>query len=148
MQLNNLSKIQYGQKKRIGRGLGSGKGKTGGRGQKGQKARGTIPASAVGSGLALYKKLPYRRGYSRHSRNRHRATEVAIVKISKLNGLKPKTQVNMETLVQHNILSRKDEYKAVKILADTELKVALEVQVSVSKKAQQLIKKAGGSVVL
>jgi len=57
MQLNTLAKTTETSKKRIGRGLGSGKGKTGGRGQKGQKARGKIPAANVGGGLILYKNV-------------------------------------------------------------------------------------------
>lgn len=148
MELNNLPKIQYPEKKRMGRGLGSGKGKTGGRGQKGQKARGTIPQAVVGGGLALYKKLPYRRGYSRHSRNRHRGAETVIVKLSTLNNLKAKTVVNLNSLIENKVLSQKDREKQVKVLADTELTVALIVEVPVSKKAQSLIEKAGGSVVL
>ena len=48
--------------KRLGRGIGSGKGKTGGRGSKGQKARGKVPLAFAGSNLPLYKKLPLRKG--------------------------------------------------------------------------------------
>lgn len=62
MKLNQLPKLKNRGKKRLGRGLGSGKGKTAGRGTKGQKARGKIPVNFSGAGLALYKKLPLRRG--------------------------------------------------------------------------------------
>lgn len=62
MKLHQLTKIKTKDKKRLGRGIGSGKGKTAGRGTKGQKARGKIPQTFTG-GLSLYKKLPLRRGY-------------------------------------------------------------------------------------
>lgn len=61
MKLHELMKVRAKSRKRLGRGLGSGKGKTAGRGTKGQKARGKIPATFVGS-LPLYKKLPLKRG--------------------------------------------------------------------------------------
>ena len=123
MQLNNLGKITERSKKRPGRGLGSGKGKTGGRGQKGQKARGKIPAANVGGGLILYKKLPFRRGWG----NRKVSPKAVIVKTSDLNSLKAKTVVNFESLIENKIVSAKElKGKLVKILSDVELKVALE----------------------
>ena len=62
MKLNELVKLKSRGKKRVGRGLGSKLGKTAGRGTKGQKARGKIPAGFTGAGLPTYKKLPLRRG--------------------------------------------------------------------------------------
>ena len=62
MQLHKLFKTTDKKAKRVGRGLGSGKGKTSGRGMKGQKSRENIPAGFIGGTLPLYKKLPYRRG--------------------------------------------------------------------------------------
>ncbi len=58
MKLHKLLKFKKDLKKRVGRGIGSGLGKTAGRGTKGQKARGKIPVGFSGSGLALFKKLP------------------------------------------------------------------------------------------
>jgi large subunit ribosomal protein L15 len=145
MQLNNLPKIQDKSKKRMGRGLGSGKGKTGGRGSKGQKARGKVPASFIGGALPLYKKLPYRRGLG----NRQVSDKAIIIKTSDLNKLKPKSTVNIENLTQSGlILNREASKKGVKILADEELKISLTVELPVSKKAKELIEKAGGSVVV
>ena len=143
MQLNNLGKITERSKKRPGRGLGSGKGKTGGRGQKGQKARGKIPAANVGGGLILYKKLPFRRGWG----NRKVSPKAVIVKTSDLNSLKAKTVVNFESLIENKIVSAKElKGKLVKILSDVELKVALEVTLPVSEKVRQMVEKAGGKV--
>lgn len=66
MKLNQMVSIKSKPKKRLGRGIGSGKGKTAGRGTKGQKARGKIPIG-LGGGLPLYKKLPLRRGQGNRS---------------------------------------------------------------------------------
>ena len=77
-------------KKRLGRGIGSGKGKTAGRGTKGQKARGKIPATFVGS-LPFYKKLPLRRGQG----NPKLSDKLVPIKLSKLNVFKSKTVVDL-----------------------------------------------------
>ncbi len=61
MNLSQLLKIKTKGLRRLGRGVGSGRGKTSGRGTKGQKARGKIPLNFTGA-MALYKKLPRRRG--------------------------------------------------------------------------------------
>lgn len=143
MQLNNLTKITDRAKKRMGRGLGSGKGKTGGRGQKGQKARGKTPAANVGGGLILYKKLPFRRGWG----NRKVTPKAVLLKTSQLNSLKPKSVVSIETLLENKIVSAKAlKGKTVKILSDGELKVALNVELPVSESVKQMVEKAGGSV--
>ncbi|MBI2022308.1 50S ribosomal protein L15 [Candidatus Daviesbacteria bacterium] len=143
MQLSNLPKVKTKDKKRIGRGLGSGKGKTGGRGSKGQKARGKIPASFVGGSLPFYKKLPYVRGWG----NKKSGEKPVIVTTSKLNTLKAKTIVNIQSLSEHKLVSPKAVGKrGVKVLAKGELKVGLTVEVPASKKAKQMIEKAGGKV--
>lgn len=135
MQLNNLLKTTIKKQKRIGRGIGSGKGKTGGKGQKGQKVRGKIPAAAVGGGLALYKKLPFKRGWGRDGGNRSRGEKPLVVKLSQLAALKPNTVVELQTLIDNKIISEKSAKKrGVKILADTDLKFPLSFKVPVSKK--------------
>lgn len=143
MLLHSLPKITDRSKKRPGRGLGSGKGKTGGRGQKGQKARGKIPLAPVGGGLILYKKLPFKRGWG----NRKVSPKPVIINLSKLESLKAKSVVDIESLIKMGLVSEREvKDKGIKILGDKEIKVALEVKVPVSKKAQELIAKAGGSV--
>lgn len=144
MNLNTLQKIKDPTKKRLGRGLGSGKGKTGGRGQKGRKARGKVPAAAVGGGLILYKKLPFRRGLG----NRKVSLRSVIVKVSALNQLKPQTVVNLATLAEYNLVAKKDSKLDVKVLAHGELKTALVVEIPVSEKVKQMIEAAGGKVVV
>lgn len=143
MLLNKLPKMNQRPKKRLGRGLGSGKGKTGGRGTKGQKARGKVQAEFVGGSLPLYKKLPFRRGLG----NRQVSEKAVIIKTSDLNSLKTKSVVNIQTLTESQLLlSKEAAKKGIKILANEELKVALTVELPVSKKAKELIEKAGGKV--
>ena len=144
MQLNNLLKSKTRKQKRVGRGLGSGKGKTSGRGQKGQKARGSIPASFTGGGLPLYRKLPLNRGWG----NRKAAAKPIPVALSSLNILKNGSEVTLETLIENKIVSPKQaQANGVKILDKGELTVKLTVKVPVSKKVLEKIKKANGDVV-
>ena len=62
MKLENLTKVTDRKKKRLGQGHGSGRGKTGGRGTKGQKARGKVSLTFEGGALPLIKRLPFHRG--------------------------------------------------------------------------------------
>lgn len=144
MNLNTLEKLKDPTKKRLGRGLGSGKGKTGGRGQKGRKARGKVPAAAVGGGLILYKKLPFRRGWG----NRKVSDEAVIIKTSQLNHLKPQTVIKIATLFELGLIAKKDIKKPVKILSNGALEQALIVEIPVSAKVKQLIENAGGKVTI
>jgi large subunit ribosomal protein L15 len=148
MQLNNLPKIVQRRKKALGRGIGSGKGKTSGRGQKGQKARGKIPAANVGAGLILYKKLPYRRGYSRHGVNGIRSPKPIVITFDQLNNLPSKTKLDVACLIDRGLVAAKDaRRRGIKILNRGDLKVALTVEISVSKAAREKIEQAGGTVV-
>lgn len=142
MKLNNLVKNKIGMKKRIGRGIGSGLGKTAGRGTKGQKARGSVPVGFTGAGLPLYKKLPLKRGLG----NTVLAKKLRPVNLSSLNVLKEKTVVDTESLLNANIINKKDLQKGVKILGHGELKLALTVKLPVSKSAREKIEKIGGEV--
>lgn len=148
MKLNSLPKLTDKTKKRVGRGIGSGKGKTSGRGQKGQKVRGKIPAGFIGGTLPLYKKLPYVRGWSRSGGNPARSPKPVVVKLSQLNDLKANSTVSLQTLVASGIAKGDVAKRGVKILADSDVKVALTVEIPVSKKAQEKIEQAGGKVVL
>lgn len=148
MKLNALQKATDRSKKRVGRGLGSGKGKTSARGQKGQKVRGKIPAGFVGGTLPLYKKLPYLRGWSRSGGNPPRNPKAIIIKTSQLNALKANSTVNFETLIQLGFVHKNVSKRGVKILGDEKLTHALTIELPVSKKAQQIIEEAGGKVVI
>ncbi len=141
MKLHQLLKVNKRSKKRIGRGLGSGKGKTGGRGTKGQKARGKIPATFIG-GLPIYKKLPLKKGKGNPKLNRSKLP----VKLSQLNIFKDKTIVDIEKLIEANLISKKDAKKGVKILGSGEITSALTIKLAVSDAARKKIEEKGGKI--
>ncbi|MBU1031344.1 50S ribosomal protein L15 [Patescibacteria group bacterium] len=136
MRLHELVKIKANIKKRLGRGIGSGKGKTAGRGSKGQKARGKIPATFTG-GLALYKKLPLMRGKG----NPKLSIEPKLLNLSKLNVFKAKAVVDIASLVDAEIISAKEAKRGVKVLSGGEIKNALTVKLPTSASAREKIEK-------
>ena len=144
MNLNNLAKIKAKRKKRLGQGHGSGRVKTGGRGTKGQKARGKIPLTFEGGALSLIKRLPFRRG---KDKNKSFRKKPLIVNIKFLELLKPGSIVDIKTLVTNKIVNEKDanEY-GVKILGDGKITKSYIIKLPISKKAAEKIKKAGGRV--
>lgn len=129
-------------KKRIGRGVGSGKGKTGGRGTKGQKARGKIPGTFAGSNLPLYKKLPLRRGLG----NNTVSTKPLPIPLSKLIIYKTGTEVSLNSLVELGLVKSKDIKKGVKILGKGNITKKLIFKVPVSRSVKKIIEKVGGRV--
>lgn len=145
MQLNNLDKLIDKSKKRLGRGTGSGKGKTGGRGTKGQKARGKIPASFVGGSLPLYKKLPFVRGWG----NMKSKPKPVVVSLNELNRFKAGSEISIESFVAVGLITEADSKKrGIKILDRGELTVkGLSIKLPVSAKTKIKIESSGGKVV-
>lgn len=141
MKLHELNKTQSKSKKRIGRGMGSGKGKTSGRGTKGQKARGKIPPAFSG-GLALYRRLPLKRGYS----NPKISSKPKIITLDKLNIFKQNSVVDLPSLIELGIITKQEALKGVKILSKGEITKALTIKLPLSKSALQKIEKSGGKV--
>lgn len=141
MRLHRLLKVKAKSNKRLGRGIGSGKGKTAGRGTKGQKARGRIPLSFTGN-LPLYKKLPLKRGKG----NPNLSAAAKIINVSKLNVFKAKTAVDIIKLQEAKLISGKDVKKGVKVLGGGQIKVALTVRLPVSEAAKRSIEAPGGKV--
>lgn len=141
MKLHELLKVNKRSKKRIGRGLGSGKGKTGGRGTKGQKARGKIPATFIG-GLPIYKKLPLKKGKGNPKLNRSKLP----VKLSQLNIFKDKTIVDIEKLIEAKIISAKEARRGVKILNHGEVDTILIIKLPISGSARKKIEAKGGKI--
>lgn len=121
--------------------MGSGKGKTSGRGTKGQKARGKIPASFTGS-MSFYKKLPLRRGFGNHKFG----SKPKIVSLSKLNVFSARTTVDMEQLVKMKVITGKEMARGVKIVGGGQLEKALFVKFPVSKSVRAAIEAKGGKV--
>lgn len=144
MDLNSLVKITNKKKRRLGRGHGSGRVKTAGRGTKGQKARGTMPLYFEGGAVSLIKRLPFRRG---KGRNKVFKKKPVIINVKALNVLKKGSIVDLDSLIKNNIVDESDaKIYGVKILGDGELKVALKVQLPLSKGAKEKIEKIGGTV--
>lgn len=143
MKLNSLPKTVIKKKKRVGRGHGSGRVKTAGRGTKGQKARGSIKPMFEGGQLPLTKRLPFSRG---KSRNNPLVKPPLVVNVKRLNRLPSGTVITNETLIKYGILSKNSQNEPVKILGDGELKVALTVKLPTSLGAKEKIEKAGGKV--
>lgn len=133
-------KIVRRPKKRLGRGHGSGKVKTSGRGTKGQKSRGTIKLGFEGGQLALIKRLPLLRGKGKNSSKK---LEVQPVSVEKLNALPAGTIVSLASLKKYHIIDAMT--KRAKIVGPGESKVKLEVQIPGSKSAIKAIEKAGGT---
>lgn len=141
MKLHEVLKIKQRSKKRLGQGIGSGKGKTAGRGTKGQKARGKIPVGFTG-GLPLYKKLPLKRGKG----NPNFQPKAKVINLSQLNVFKQNTLVDLNKLIEEKLVSQKDAKNGVKVLGSGEISLALTIKLPVSESARKKIEKAGGKV--
>lgn len=143
-ELNKLPKITIRSKKRLGQGHGSGKGKTAGRGTKGQKARGKISTIFSRGEMAFFKRLPLYRG---KYRNKPRHNIPLIINIKFLNILPANSIVDTETLVKYHIIGKDDANKyGIKILGDGKLKVPLIVRLPCSKQAAEKFKAVGGKI--
>jgi len=145
MQLNNLSKINK-KKIRVGRGIGSGKGKTSSRGHKGQKSRsGVAVKSFEGGQMPLYRRLP-KRGFKSLNKN-----ITAILNLSKIQNILDKSKNNIKNTLDLKILKEKKlvnkKFKKLKILGTGEIKKNLDISAHfASKQALSKIEKAGGKI--
>lgn len=143
MKLSTLAKITKRRQKRIGQGHGSGRGKTAGRGTKGQNAKGKRSLSFEGGALTLIKRLPFMRG---KGKNKSFKSQPLTVNVGLLNSLKKGMVVDVKSLIENKIVSADAKEYGVKILADGKLDVNLTVKLPVSKGAQKKIENAGGKV--
>ena len=128
------------RKKQLGRGIGSGKGKTAGKGHKGQWARqgGGVRPGFEGGQMPLIRRLP-KRGFTSNFRKVY-----STINVGSLNELKKGTVVTAESLKKLGILSKIEPY-GLKILGDGEITVALTVRATkFTKQAKEKIEKAGG----
>ena len=145
MELNSL--IKNNKKKiRVGRGIGSGKGKTSSRGHKGQKSRsGVAIKSFEGGQMPLYRRLP-KRGFKSLKKD-----NTAILNLSKIQSMLDKKKndlsntLDLKILKQKNLINKK--YSKLKILGTGEIKKNLEISANfASKQALTKIEKAGGKI--
>lgn len=140
---NTAVQLVERKKKRVGRGHGSGKVKTGGRGTKGQNARGTMKPDFEGGQLALTRRLPLLRG---KLRNKSVQGKAFLVKVAALNTLAKGTTVTVESLKEHGIVS--GDVRRVKVVGPGECTVALTLAVPCSASVAKAVEKAGGSAVV
>ena len=142
--LNTKLKINK-LKMRVGRGIGSGKGKTCGRGVKGQKSRsGVAIKSFEGGQMPLYRRLP-KRGFNTISRN-----EIAILNLEKIQSfidkknIKPSDILNSKLLKKLKLINKNS--KKLKILGTGEIKEKINIEADlVSKSALKKLEKIGGT---
>ncbi len=144
MNLDNIPTIEGATHptKRLGRGEGSGHGKTCGKGHKGQKARsgGGIPVGFEGGQMPLYRKLP-RRGFN----NFKFRTSYQLVNVGQLEKLQG-DQVSRELLIAAGLI--RDNRQGVKLLGDGEVSKAFSVRLDkVSDAARRKIEAAGGQII-
>ena len=143
--LNNTSQIKI-KKMRVGRGIGSGKGKTSGRGMKGQKSRsGVAIKSFEGGQMPLFRRLP-KRGF-----NPIKKEKIAIINLSKIQSLLDAKRINSDTKIDLDLLKKanivRKSYQKIKILGSGEIKDKIDVKVDFfSKSAQKKLEKIGGSI--
>ena len=143
--LSNTIKIKV-SKKRLGRGIGTGKGKTSGRGVKGQKSRsGVAIKSFEGGQMPLYRRLP-KRGFNTIKKNK-----IAKINLDQLQSFVDQKRVdlenliNLESLKKNNIINK--SYSKFKILANGNLSSKLNIEADFSSiAAKEKIEKIGGTI--
>ena len=147
MELNNLTKINK-KKIRVGRGIGSGKGKTSSRGHKGQKSRsGVSIKSFEGGQMPLYRRLP-KRGFKVINKNK-----IAILNLSKIQKIIDKNKIELKDILNLKLLHEKKlirkKYLKLKILGTGEIKKNIEISAHfASKQALEKVTKAGGKLTI
>ena len=145
--LNNREKINK-SKMRVGRGIGSGKGKTSGRGVKGQKSRsGVAIKSFEGGQMPLYRRLP-KRGF-----NAINKVNVAILNLDKIQSYINKKSINTKDILNSELLKKLNlinkNSKKLKILGSGEIKDKINIVADLaSKSAVEKLEKIGGSIQL
>lgn len=148
MKLNEINDIEGAvqSRKRVGRGIGSGKGKTGGRGVKGQKSRSGVAINGFEGGqMPIYRRLP-KRGFNNIFAKKFTVVSIGrveqAIEAGKLDAKKP---VTAETLKEAGVIRRIKD--GVRLLADGDAKSKLTFDIAgASKTAVDKIEKAGGKV--
>ncbi len=141
--LNTVTKIKI-SKKRVGRGIGTGKGKTSGRGVKGQKSRsGVAIKSFEGGQMPLYRRLP-KRGFN--PLNKRKIAKINLDQLQKFvdkKRINPENLINLEILKQSKIINK--TYSKFKILANGNLTSKIDIEADFSSiAAKDKIEKLGG----
>tara|TARA_Y100000590_G_scaffold184363_1_gene210104 strand:+ start:1313 stop:1768 length:456 start_codon:yes stop_codon:yes gene_type:complete len=145
--LNTTNKV-INKKMRVGRGIGSGKGKTSGRGVKGQKSRsGVAIKSFEGGQMPLYRRLP-KRGFKSIDK-----IKIAKINLEKIQSFIDKKAINSSDKIDFKLLKKlkiinKNSQK-LKILGTGEIKVKINIEADlISKSAKEKLEKVGGSILI
>ena len=143
--LNNLKKIKQ-KKIRVGRGIGSGKGKTSGRGVKGQKSRsGVAIKSFEGGQMPLYRRLPKRGFNTMRIKNTGSLNLADIQSFIELKKIKINEKIDLALLKKLNIIKKK--YKKLKVLGKGEIKDKLNIEVNyLSDSAKSKLEQSGSNI--
>ena len=149
MKLNTLNIKIKTLKKRLGRGIGSSKGKTSGRGHKGQKSRsGVAIKSFEGGQMPLYRRLP-KRGF-RQLNKKNPVAKISLKRMQEMLKKKiisPNNKVTLSTLQKLKLI--KKNYKKLKLFGVVDLKEKFDVEVNfITNSAKEKIEKLGGKVSL
>lgn len=142
MKLNDLLKIVQKSKRRVGRGHGSGRVKTSGRGTKGQNARGGVRIGYEGGQLPLIKRLPLLRGKAKNSSRKEIASTITV---GKLRAFKAGGKVNLAELKKLGVIDI-DTHRVKVVAGKGEIPHNLQVEVACSQGARIIIEKSGGKV--
>lgn len=144
MNLSELTPIKTKKLRRLGQGHGSGRGKTGGRGTKGDKARGKSRLGFEGGALPLIKRLPFHRG---KDKNKSFNLPTVVINVSDLEKLPKNSVVDVELLVKNNIIPPMNVRKAsIKILGNGTITTPLTIKLPLSKSAKEKVEQAGGQI--
>ena len=148
MKLNSLNQKLRRHKKRLGRGIGSGKGKTSGRGIKGQKSRsGVAIKSFEGGQMPLYRRLP-KRGFKPIDK-----IKIATINLEKIQNFIDKKTISSTDKIDVKLLKKlkiinKNSQK-LKILGTGEIKIKINIEANlISKSAKEKLEKVGGSILI
>ena len=150
MRLNELSPSAGSQyrKRRVGRGIGSGKGKTSGRGHKGQKSRSGVSIKGFEGGqMPFYRRLP-KRGFTNIFRKKHE-----IINVGRIQKLVDEGRLDIKKVMDNNILKEcgliRGQSSSIRLLAKGELEAAIKIRVTgASKAAIDAVERAGGEVII
>ena len=148
--LNTTGKVLHKKKMRVGRGIGSGKGKTSGRGVKGQKSRSGVAIKAFEGGqMPLYRRLP-KRGFN--AIKRYQAS-IAIMNLEKIQSyidektINSSDVINMALLIKLKLINKNSQKLKILGTGDIKDKVSIEADL-ISKAAVVKLEKAGGTIQL
>ena len=148
MKLNTINSKIHDSKIRPGRGIGSGKGKTSGRGHKGQKSRSGVAIKSIEGGqMPLYRRLP-KRGFKNFNSQKSKIAIINVSDIEKLfvtKKISNTEKINLKSLQNLKLVNKK--YEKLKILGNGEIKNKINIEVNkVSKPAKTKIESAGGTI--